>query len=628
MSVSLEKSSSLASRFRDALPSILRNSRHTEIWGIDLKDAEGQVLEVILEKVLGSQIHRDSSLNYQWFLKSHSAIPALQVSRAIASLEKTLEWRRFSDPRALFTGAESILPDLDICHITSNEGQYVLWDSIDEMTIKGSSPIHQSLGTSKGLVNLGLAVIERLPMLLMDAAASSDLQDYSASCVVEFKLPATQNAKKGPQTFQKKLRNALQELVTLIRHHYPNILGKAYIINPRDEYLASLDIHESMLRDTVLLDNPKDLSRYLGSKVPPRYGGTGESFTECDYLHKDCLASDPQENTDLETPELIATAGTDTETTEMKKETTASAVNSDCTCPEGLEPEEQKLRLIYSEIIGPPSIILDPGDLQTAANLCSDKMGARVVFADSETVAKFGHGVRLAEAEAMHLSSTRTIIATPRLLSAYILDDVGYIVMSYERGESLERYWDRVSEPEQNRVLEQLRDYVNQMREIPGDFIGALDRSPCRDGIFEAGYGDYTSYSYGPYPSEESFNEGIVQALRDRMRPKVLERENDIESHFLNGEYMLYQTVRGLKNHKIVFTHGDLHPGNIIVRADGTVVLLDWGLAGFWPEYWEFYRALFNIPWRASWDRMVEKFIPPFYVEHSVIKRVFGTVWN
>ncbi|KAJ9489951.1 hypothetical protein VN97_g3338 [Penicillium thymicola] len=104
--------------------------------------------------------------------------------------------------------------------------------------------------------------------------------------------------------------------------------------------------------------------------------------------------------------------------------------------------------------------------------------------------------------------------------------------MSYERGDSLERYWGRVSEPEQNRVLEQLRDYVNQMREIPGDFIGALDRSPCRDGIFEAGYGDYTSYSYGPYPSEESFNEGIVQALRDRMRPKVLERENNIESHF------------------------------------------------------------------------------------------------
>lgn len=159
-------------------------------------------------------------------------------------------------------------------------------------------------------------------------------------------------------------------------------------------------------------------------------------------------------------------------------------------------------------------------------------MGAHVVFADSETVAKFGHGVRLAEAEAMHLASTHTTIATPKLLSAYILDGVGYIVMSYERGESLAQYWDRVSKTEQNRVLEQLQDYVNQMREIPGDFIGGLDGSPCRDGIFEAGYGDYTSYSYGPSESEESFNEGIVQALRDQMRPKVLEREDDIESNF------------------------------------------------------------------------------------------------
>lgn len=52
MFVSLEKTTSLASRFQDALPSILKKSRHTEIWGVDLKHAEWQVLEVVLEKVL------------------------------------------------------------------------------------------------------------------------------------------------------------------------------------------------------------------------------------------------------------------------------------------------------------------------------------------------------------------------------------------------------------------------------------------------------------------------------------------------------------------------------------------------------------------------------------------------
>ncbi|QKX56170.1 uncharacterized protein TRUGW13939_03270 [Talaromyces rugulosus] len=611
MSVSLEKPSSLASRFRDALPSVFKKSRNSEIWGVDIKHAEWQVVEM--------------------FWKSHSAIPALQLPRAIASLENTLEWRCFSEPRDLLAKAKSIHSDLNMCHITLDQDQYVLWVSIDEVAIKAYTTIHQSLGTAYGLMKPGLAVIEKLSTLLLHAAASSDPPDYSASCVVEFKTHhANQNTKRGQQPYQQTFCKALKDLATLIRYHYPSILGKAYIINPREEYLVSLDIDEALLRNTTILANPEDLALHLGSQIPPRYGGTGKSFAESDFLHRDS-----EESTSLETPEVggaaaaVAASSTEIEKTEADKETTAS---STCTSPkEDLETEEQpKLRLIYSETIGPPSIILDPDDLHTAEDLCPDKMGARVCFADSDMVVKFGHGVGLGEAEALHLASTRTTIVTPKLLSAYILDGVGYIVMSYERGEPLNQYWDRVSPEEQNRVLETLRDYVNQMREIPGDFIGPLDRSPCRDGIFEAGYGDYTRYSYGPYESEESFDEGIIQALRDRFPPKVFDehREDDMESTFFNGEYMLYQTVRELKNHKIVFTHADLHPGNIIVRADGTVVLLDWGLAGFWPEYWEFYRAMNSIPWRTSWDRMVEKFIPPFYIEYSVMKRVFGTVWN
>lgn len=496
------------------------------------------------------------------------------------------------------------------------------------MALKGYSPIHQSLATSKGLAKLGLAVMEKLSILLLHATTGSELSDHSASCVIEFNTHPIQSTKKEQRSFQDMLCSALEELVTLIRYHYPNILGKAYIINPRDEYLASLDIDEALLRDTVLLQNPEDLCRYLGSQIPPRYGGTGESFTRSNLLHSHCFEKGPEENAGLEAPEIGAAASTGMEETGMTEETPTSVMNIDSTRPEDLETEEQEPRLIYSEVIGPPPIILDPDDLQTADNLCPDKMGARIVFADSDTLVKFGHGVRLSEAEALYLASTRTTIATPRLLSAYVLDGVGYIVMSYEAGEPFEQYWDRASQAEQTRILDQLRDYVNQMREIPGDFIGGVDGSPCRDGIFEGGYGDYTKYSYGPYPSEESFDEGIIQALRDRLPEKVRECEHDLESNFFNNEYMLHQTVRGLKNHKILFTHADLHPGNIIVRADGTLVLLDWGLAGFWPEYWEFYRAMHNPPWRASWDRMVEKFMPAFYVEYSVIKRVFATAWN
>lgn len=96
-------------------------------------------------------------------------------------------------------------------------------------------------------------------------------------------------------------------------------------------------------------------------------------------------------------------------------------------------------------------------------------------------------GVRLAEAEALHLVSTRTTIAVPKLLGAYIFNDIGYIVMTYERGKPLQNYWDHASPAEKNRIIEQLQDYVNQVQKILGDFIGGLDRSPCRDGIFDTG---------------------------------------------------------------------------------------------------------------------------------------------
>jgi hypothetical protein len=51
MSISLENSISPSSRFWEVLPYILKKSRHTEIWGVDLRHAEWQVLEVVLNKV-------------------------------------------------------------------------------------------------------------------------------------------------------------------------------------------------------------------------------------------------------------------------------------------------------------------------------------------------------------------------------------------------------------------------------------------------------------------------------------------------------------------------------------------------------------------------------------------------
>jgi aminoglycoside phosphotransferase (APT) family kinase protein len=71
------------------------------------------------------------------------------------------------------------------------------------------------------------------------------------------------------------------------------------------------------------------------------------------------------------------------------------------------------------------------------------------------------------------------------------------------------------------------------------------------------------------------------------------------------------------ETHQIVMTHGDLHPGDIIVTRDESVTtgapcmapkaqtqiritsILDWELSGWYPEYWEFVKALNTISLRG-----------------------------
>lgn len=275
-------------------------------------------------------------------------------------------------------------------------------------------------------------------------------------------------------------------------------------------------------------------------------------------------------------------------------------------------------RLLYSKRIGFPPYVLDPKDLDKAQDLCPDKMGPRIVEGEEGTLVKFGLGVRLAEAEAMHFIAEETSIKLPRLEAAYTLDGITYIVMSYEDGVPLNTYWDSTSEAQHTHVLDQLKDYVQQMQAISGSFIGSVDESYCEDGVFSAWGSE--SLTYGPFDNESAFNEGIIQALRNRLAQP--EAEPTTRDHFLHA------TVRSLKDHAIVFCHADLHPSNMLVKDDGTVILLDWGCAGFWPAYWEWYRVMATYAWKASWHLEMEKCVPPFHIECMVMEKVANVVWN
>ncbi|OJJ66781.1 hypothetical protein ASPBRDRAFT_662808 [Aspergillus brasiliensis CBS 101740] len=574
----------------EKLPSLISDAHHADIWGIQLDGDDEKGKEIVVRK----------------FLEQHSIIPSIRLARASASLKSALEWRRIVKPRAALMEAREILTNTGLQNITRTENRLFMWIVIDEKTIRDLSACYERFMHKYGLSELGTATLEQFASAFLDAHGELDGEhNLQTACVVRFKLLPVPPARKFGIPLRTSIRDMLSRIATELQEYYPGLLDRFYLIQPFDDYLDSMKIPESFLRKTTILQAAEDLVNYLGPDIPPEYGDM--SLCNYDLIEHVCGEhGDPHAARDpLKIKPTHACDNTKEDTNlRAQKDDTDSKVSS-------AEPE-----LTWSETIGPPTIILDPEDLKTARELCPGKGGARLAWADSQTIVKYGHGVRLAEAEAMHCT--------------YILHGVCYIVMEYVEAESFDKYWDRVSEPERENVLRQLRNYVSQMRSIKGDFIGGVDSSRCRDGIFDAVWDNYGAGSYGPYASEDLFTEGIVQALQDRIPPNLPEGPSDLDSVFFTDEYVLYQTVRELKkiNHSIVFTHGDLHYGNMLVRSDGTVVIVDWGLAGYWPDYWEFYRAMFQNPWRPSWDRMVEKFVPPSYIEYYIMKKVFAYMFN
>jgi aminoglycoside phosphotransferase (APT) family kinase protein len=70
-------------------------------------------------------------------------------------------------------------------------------------------------------------------------------------------------------------------------------------------------------------------------------------------------------------------------------------------------------------------------------------------------------------------------------------------------------------------------------------------------------------------------------------------------------------------DHRIVLTHGDLTPRNIIVQDCKIAGLIDWEDAGWYPEYWE-YVKFFQRPSEGDWKQYAHDIFPMLYHEELV----------
>lgn len=126
---------------------------------------------------------------------------------------------------------------------------------------------------------------------------------------------------------------------------------------------------------------------------------------------------------------------------------------------------------------------------------------------------------------------------------------------------------------EKTSIAGQVRHFLATMRSIPPpspQHIGSCGvDGHARDTRAHQKY-------FGPNCVDEAaFNEYLIGAI-----PKSLA---------VTLKKALEEQLR--TDHRVVFTHGDLAPRNIMVSEEGKVTgVIDWEDAGWYPAYWEYVK--------------------------------------
>lgn len=155
----------------------------------------------------------------------------------------------------------------------------------------------------------------------------------------------------------------------------------------------------------------------------------------------------------------------------------------------------------------------------------------------------------------------------------------------------------------------------------PSGYLGSAGRQAYRDGVSWAPHHDPAISN--AFEDEDELNGAMVRRMAELVPPSYL-------------SWMRTLVSRTLRSHKAVFTHGDLHPKNIIVRRtgareDGTrtleIKITDWEISGWYPEYWEFCNATVCGRFRPDWLELVLQIMEIYPNEYVMMHEIQGILF-
>nr|POF17010.1 hypothetical protein CFP56_57826 [Quercus suber] len=256
--------------------------------------------------------------------------------------------------------------------------------------------------------------------------------------------------------------------------------------------------------------------------------------------------------------------------------------------------------------------------------LSAPKSFTKVVKVGEHFAVKYGRRISLIEAQNLEFLAN-TAVPVPKIYGA--MTDPGtnttFIIMEYLEGQTLNNILPSLTPDEKEDVFSQIQQALVDLRNLEApDYLGSIGRKAFGDGIF---YTDpLDPVTCGPFEDQAAMNVGIVRRLRENCGPEHVE--------------LLQKVVDAtLKGHRTVFTHADLQPRNIMVRRTGAtesgsrvkldVIIIDWEMSGWYPEYFEFCSATVWDSLHPEWLGAVQKMMTIYPAEYLMMKMIRSHVF-
>lgn len=219
------------------------------------------------------------------------------------------------------------------------------------------------------------------------------------------------------------------------------------------------------------------------------------------------------------------------------------------------------------------------------------------------------------ELEALLYVQKHTTIPVPRVHRTYPAPNANgqiYIEMDLVEGVSLADLWIKTGLAEDTKIaiMADLHDAVTQLRSLPPptqqDIVASAS---TKEGLSDGRIGPET---FGPFASHDEFHTFLRGGIPIESTQKTY------------GDAVFRAHSKRYKTH---FTHADLVPRNIIVKNGRVVAIVDWGFAGWYPEYWEYTKIHFDAFIRTEWYKAVKEAIPQ-YEEELAAERALWRLYD